>query len=577
MLGRWFQRRKALGLWFHAAYRLPLALSGISIRRPEEVLYFFLKYKIVLPKKVHTPKPISYASLSHIHTEEYLHSLSRPGVLAHIFAVDANELMEAELLHSLRLACGGTVEAAHWSLQTKCPALNLLGGFHHAAPSRGAGFCALNDLAVAIAELREQGFKGPINILDLDAHPPDGTAECLKSLGHVWMGSLSASLWGTLPGVDETLLPEGSGDTSYLEALKCLLARMPLAELNFVLAGGDVLADDPLGQLSLSLAGVRQRDQMVASKLNKQPSVWLPAGGYGPHAWKVFAGTGLALAYGSLHPIPEHFEPMAERFQYTSKRKKKKRGTLRESIQLGEVELGEALGNAPKGPLKLLGVYSSEAIEFALERFQFFHVVRRLGYSEFRLELSRKDAWDKIRVLGQCALGLVLLAECELGIGRIKERPVLYINWLTLCHPMAKFRENRPQLPGQSFPGLGLSTETAHFLLLLAKERHLDGVVFKPSWYHMAYAARRLCRFVEAQRQGRFLALMRDLERWPLLVATQALAQGKVQLNGQPYVWEPLDMVHSLHAKFSEELNSEQADIAAEAQRCHFSLEPERL
>jgi len=565
MFGRWFQRRKALSVWFHAAYRLPLVTpKGINIRRPEEVLYFFLKHKV----SIHVPKPISYASLGNIHESDYLQSLSQPGVLSRIFAADANELMEAELLHSLRLVCGGTVEAAQWALKTKLPALNLLGGFHHAAPSRGAGFCVFNDVAVSIAELRKQGFEGHVNILDLDAHPPDGTAECLKFLGPVWMGSLSASCWESMPGVDETLLPKGCDDKTYLEALRSLLERMPPAELNFVLAGGDVLAEDPLGELSLSLAGVRRRDLMVASRLSNRSSVWLPAGGYGPNAWKVFAGTGLALAYGSAKPIPENFDPMAERFRHLSQAEKKKHASLTEDIQLSEADVGFHR----QGPLKLLGVYSSEAIEFALEQFQFFHVVRRLGYSEFRVELSRQSEWDKVRILGQCTLGFVLLAECEMGIGHVRERPVLYINWLTLCHPMAEFCEHRPQLPGQSVPGLGLTKETAHFLSLLARECHLEGIAFKPSWYHMAYAARRLCRFADAKRHGRFLALLRDLKQWSLLFATQALAEEKVHLNGKPYVWEPLDMVHSLHAKFTEELKCERAEILAEAQRCRFEL-----
>ena len=569
MLGRWFRKRRAVGVWFHTAYRLPLAtLSGISLRRPEEVLYFFLKHKIISPEEIHTPRPVSYASLCSIHESDYLHSLSQPGVLSHIFAADVNESMESELLHSLRLACGGTVEAARWSLRTKLPALNLLGGFHHASPSRGAGFCVFNDVAVAILKLRQRGFEGRVNILDLDAHSPDGTARCLQFLGHVWMGSLSVSHGGGMSGVDETLLPEGCDDKTYLEALRDLLERMPPAELNFVLAGGDVLSDDKLGQLALSLSGVRKRDLMVASKLNKRSSVWLPSGGYGPNAWKAFAGTGLALAYGSAKPIPESFNPMAERFRYLSQAEKKKHKSLEEGIWLSEADVGFHR----QGPMKLLGVYSLEAIELALEQFQFFHVVRRLGYSEFRLELSRQNAWDKIRIFGKCALGVVLLAECEMGIGHVRERPVLYINWLTLCHPMAEFSKHRPQLPGQSVPGLGLTTETAHFLSLVAKERHLEGIAFKPSWYHMAYVAKRFCRFADAKRHGRFLALLRDLKTKPLLLVTKAVLEEKVRLNGQPYIWEPLDMVHSLHAKFTEELQAERADIVAEAKRCHFEL-----
>lgn len=57
--------------------------------------------------------------------------------------------------------------------------MNLLGGFHHARPDVAGGFCPVNDVAVAIAAVRADGFRGRVLVLDLDAHPPDGLAACL--------------------------------------------------------------------------------------------------------------------------------------------------------------------------------------------------------------------------------------------------------------------------------------------------------------------------------------------------------------------------------------------------------------
>src|SRR5438552_2028117 len=82
---------------------------------------------------------------------------------------DEADVVVDELLGSVRCACGGTVEAARAALQRRHPMLNLLGGFHHAAPSRGVGFCAVNDVAVAIAALRAEGFTGRVAVIDLDA------------------------------------------------------------------------------------------------------------------------------------------------------------------------------------------------------------------------------------------------------------------------------------------------------------------------------------------------------------------------------------------------------------------------
>ena len=84
--------------------------------------------------------------------------------------------------------------------------------------------------------------------------------------------------------------------------------------LALVIAGGDVLAGDRFGRLGLSLEGARERDLLVASELEGVPSVWLPGGGYSPRAWRALAGTGMALATGSLEPIPAGFDPLTEAF-----------------------------------------------------------------------------------------------------------------------------------------------------------------------------------------------------------------------------------------------------------------------
>src|SRR5205814_8658958 len=184
------------------------------------------------------------------------------------------------------------------------PALNRLGGFHHAAPDRGAGLCAVNGLAVALAVARKNGFDGRVAVLDLDAHPPDGTAECLRSDPKKWIGSISGAGWAGLDGVDEVVLP-GAGDGAYLSALSELLSRMERPRLAFVLAGGDVLDGDKLGKLRLTLDGARRRDLAVASALRGIPSAWLPAGGYSDRAWKLLAGTALALTERSRRVVPD--------------------------------------------------------------------------------------------------------------------------------------------------------------------------------------------------------------------------------------------------------------------------------
>jgi acetoin utilization deacetylase AcuC-like enzyme len=320
---RWLHGRD-LAVWHDAAYRLPLsaveARTGFEPRRADFAAWFLLESHAISRENLRAPRPASYLELSRVHTPELLESLTRAETLGRVFSVDPSDVQVDKLLATVILACGATIEAAREMLRPAPRelgrrALNLLGGYHHAGPSRAGGLCAVNDVAVAIASVRADGFTGRIGILDLDAHPPDGMAECLARDADCWIGSISGSDFGKLPRVDETLLPPGSGDVVYLAALEALLARMPETQLGFVLAGGDVLAGDVAGQLALTLEGCRARDLRVADALLRTPSVWLPAGGYSRDAWRVLAGTGLALSVRSSAPIRPSYDPLGARYR----------------------------------------------------------------------------------------------------------------------------------------------------------------------------------------------------------------------------------------------------------------------
>ncbi len=563
-------RRRPLRLFYDERFRLPLATAdkAVETRRADDVLYYLRRARAVAEGQVVSPQVASYEALGRVHTQAYLESLLSPEELGHIFAVDPSDVYVDELLRSLRLAVGATIDAAVYTLAQKRPAMNLFGGFHHAAPGRGAGFCALNDIAVAVAELRSRGFTGRVGVLDLDFHPPDGTAECLRD-DDAWIGSISGADWGALPGVDETRLPEGTGDDAYLDALEALLQRMPEVELTFVLAGADVLTGDRLGRFALSLPGVREREQMVARKLLGTPQVWLPAGGYSSYAWKVFAGAGLVLAFDTDEPIPTDYDPLGARFTRISRSLPSE--SLGDEPFLTEADLADVLGAPRHTPLKFLGFYSAQGIEYALERFRVVPLLRRLGFQNVHVVIDEVPPYGRVRVLGTDALTgeQATLIELEAERRRLGEETFLFVNWLSLRNPRAQFSPSRPQLPGQEVPGLGLAREMTHILTLVAVRLKLAGVAFRPSWFHMAYTARHDSRFIDPRRQGRFQALLRAARRLPLLEATRAIHEGRVTLNGQPYEWEPDEMVRWQDAA---QIPRDKAEIAAERDRSRFEF-----
>ncbi len=573
LLGR--RRRRRVRVYYDEAYRLPLtgaeaAPASVETRRADDALHYLLREKAVAVADVVNPPLASYEDLARAHTAEYLDSLHQAETLARIFAVDPTDVFVDEVLRSLRLACGGTLAAARFSVQAKRPAMNLMGGFHHAAPDRGAGFCAVNDVAVALAALREDGFEGRAAVLDFDFHPPDGTAACLGRDASVWLGSISGTSWGPLEGVDETVLPPGAGDDEYLQAVERLLSRVPQVALAFVLGGGDVLAGDRLGTLKLSLHGTRRRDLLVAERLGSVPQVWLPAGGYSAHAWKVIAGTGLALAFGSDEAIPAEYDPLASRMSGIAKSLKPE--ALGSQAFLSEADVAEALGLPRPGPAKLLGFYTAEGLEYALERYRVLPLLRRLGFADLHVVVDRQPPYDRARLYGvDSTTGKrVVLVELELERRRVGTGTFLFVNWLSLRNPRARFSALRPQLPGQEVPGLGLAREMTQLLQLMAGRLVLDGVAFRPSWYHMAFAARHGSRFVDAGRQGRFEALVRDTKHLPLLEVTRAVAEGRVRLNGQPYAWEADEMVAWLKP---HDVPEDAAAVRAELERCHFAVQ----
>lgn len=535
-------------------------------RRADFAVWYLVDRRVIPTNALNTSRAVTYEELARVHTPRWLEALSTPEALSEVFSLHPGEIEVDEVMHSIRLATGGTIEAARWAARTKRPAMNLFGGFHHAAPDRGGGFCAVNDIAVAVASLRASGWRGTVAIVDLDAHPPDGLSACFRDDPTVWISSLSGSDWGELPGVDETVLPSGTGDDAYIKALEKMLSRMPRADLAFVIAGGDVLAGDRFGVLGLTLDGARRRDLLVAQAVEGIGSVWVPGGGYSTNAWRVLAGTGIALALRTRHAIAQNYDPMRVRFaRIASEIGKAELGDDPDEFSFADIESALGLRSAKR---RLLDFYTAEGLEHALWQYGVLEQVNRLGYRALRVSVDEVDQGDRLRVFGSCAGIEHLLIECVLERRRIDGRSVLFIHWLTLRHPRVEFEVGKPRLPGQEVPGLGMAREASEMLLRMAERLDLDGIAFRPSWYHMAYAGRGQFQFVDAARQGRFEAMQRDFAHVSLLKATMAVADGRVLLNGEPYAWEADEMLSLPEGRSL----ADPKDVAKERDRVHFSI-----
>jgi hypothetical protein len=115
-----------------------------------------------------------------------------------------------------------------------------------------------------------------------------------------------------------------------------------------------------------------------------------------------------------------------------------------------------------------------------------------------------------------------------------------------------------------------MAREAGEMLALMALRLGLVGVAYRPAHYHTAFPSRDQFYFVEPARQGRFEALVRDLGEMDLLEATRAVEEGRVLMNGEPYAWEPDEMVFWLR-----EPPDEPGEVAHERDRVRFTVVPE--
>lgn len=137
---------------------------------------------------------------------------------------------------------------------------------HHAVPDRAMGFCLVNNIAVAAAELVARGER--VVVVDWDAHHGNGTQTIFEASPavlyvslHEWPlypGTGRADEIGTGEGAGTTLnvpVPSGTTGDVYLEALDTVVA--PAVERFaptwvLVSAGFDAHRADPLTGLGLS-------------------------------------------------------------------------------------------------------------------------------------------------------------------------------------------------------------------------------------------------------------------------------------------------------------------------------------
>jgi acetoin utilization deacetylase AcuC-like enzyme len=231
------------------------------------------------------PEPATDADILAVHEPGWVARL-KSGTLSYRELMQLEVPYSRELVEAFWLAAGGSMLAARLALEQGI-GFNVGGGFHHAFAGHGEGFCAINDIAVAIRAVQRDSIQRAM-VVDCDVHHGNGTAGIFAGDASVF--TLSIHQFNNYPsekpasGLD-IHLPDGVGDDEYLQRLgdgyrRALAMFHP--ELLVYVAGADPYCEDQLGGLSLSLEGLRERDRLVLSTAlhSHIPVAIVLAGGY---------------------------------------------------------------------------------------------------------------------------------------------------------------------------------------------------------------------------------------------------------------------------------------------------------
>ena len=233
-----------------------------------------------------SPSPAADEDVLRVHSAGYVRKL-KTGLLSYAEIQQLEVPYSQELIDAVWLAAGGSILAGQCALRDGWSA-NIGGGFHHACPDRGEGFCVIHDVAIAIRRLQSDGAIERAMVVDTDVHQGNGTAAIFGGDENAFTFSIHQERnypFVKPPSSVDVNLPDGVGDDAYLSILEEHLHQAFSdfsPQIIFYVAGADPYCEDQLGGLALTMEGLGRRDALVMAyaRRHKCPLVITLAGGY---------------------------------------------------------------------------------------------------------------------------------------------------------------------------------------------------------------------------------------------------------------------------------------------------------
>jgi acetoin utilization deacetylase AcuC-like enzyme len=272
-------------LVYHPRYDLNLGDHVFPARKYRLIHDRFLQERFAEPADFVEPQPVSDDDVLRVHDPGWVRRL-KTGTLSEAEIVKLEIPYSRAMVEGFWLATGGTILAARNALRDRI-GFNIGGGFHHAFPGHGEGFCAIHDVAIAIRALQHERAIEKALVVDCDVHHGNGTAAIFA--GDRSVLTLSIHQFNNYPSEKppsaiDVDLPDGVEDGEYLDrlggALKVAMSFGP--DLVCYVAGADPYREDHLGGLALTIEGLKRRDNLVFETAHTQsvPVAVVLAGGY---------------------------------------------------------------------------------------------------------------------------------------------------------------------------------------------------------------------------------------------------------------------------------------------------------
>jgi acetoin utilization deacetylase AcuC-like enzyme len=271
---------------YHDQYDLNLGAHVFPSQKFRLIAEALLAEKLASAEDFVRPEPASDEDILRVHTPDWVRKL-KTGTLTASDVMLLEIPYSRELVEALWLAAGGSILAAQCALRDGFGA-NLGGGFHHAYPDHGEGFCAIHDVAVAIRRLQADGAIQKAMVVDTDVHHGNGTAAIFCKDASVFTISIHQENNYPAhkpPSTIDLHMMDHADDDEYLGALIPAVQKALeefRAELVFYVGGADPFCEDQLGGLSLTKKGLMERDRRVFEEARRRgiPVATALAGGY---------------------------------------------------------------------------------------------------------------------------------------------------------------------------------------------------------------------------------------------------------------------------------------------------------